>query len=75
MVTYIHIMFDDHEIIYAEGAATESFHPGSVGLSAVTAAAREEMFALFPELRSAPRSYGQTARRVLKAHEGRLIRG
>ncbi len=73
-VTYIHIMFDDHEIIYAEGAATESFHPGSVGLSAVTAAAREELFALFPELRSAPASYGQTARRCLKKHEAQLIR-
>ena len=74
-VTYIHIMFDDHEIIYAEGAATESFHPGSVGLSAVTAGARDELFGLFPELRSAPESYGKTARRALKKHEARLIRG
>ena len=73
-VTYIHIMFDDHEIIYAEGAATESFHPGSVGLSAVTAAAREELFGLFPELRSAPTSYGNTARRCLKKHEAGLIK-
>ena len=72
-VTYIHIMFDDHEIIYAEGAATESFHPGSVGLSAVTAAARYELFTLFPELRSAPSSYGNTARRCLKRHEAQLI--
>ena len=74
-VTYIHIMFDDHEIIYAEGAATESFHPGSVGLSAVTAGAREELFSLFPELRSVPAGYGKTARRCLKKHEARLILG
>ena len=73
-ITYIHIMFDDHEIIYAEGAATESFHPGSVGLSAVTAAARAELFSLFPDLRSAPSSYGRTARRCLKKHEAQLIR-
>ncbi len=73
-VTYIHIMFDDHEIIYAEGAATESFHPGSVGLSAVTAQGREELFSLFPDLRSAPASYGATARRCLKKHEAGLIR-
>ena len=72
-VTYIHILFDEHEIVFAEGAATESFHPGEVGLSAVTRAAREELFSLFPELRGMPRSYGRTARRCLKAHEARLI--
>jgi len=74
MVTYIHIMFDDHEIIYAEGAATESFHPGDLGLSAVTDAARAEMFSLFPDLRASPNSYGATARRCLRRHEAQLIR-
>jgi len=73
-VTYIHMMFDQHEIIYAEGAASESFHPGEIGLSAVSDPAREELFALFPELRSDPRQYGQTARKCLKKHEAQLIR-
>ena len=73
-VTYIHIMFDDHEIIYAEGAATESFHPGELGLSAVTDAARDELFSLFPALRASPESYGNTARRCLRRHEAQLIR-
>ncbi|SMY07753.1 Hint domain-containing protein [Flavimaricola marinus] len=72
-VTYIHMLFDDHEIVFAEGAATESFHPGEIGLSAVTKAAREELFTLFPELRALPRSYGKTARRCLKKHEAALI--
>ncbi|MBI1418535.1 MAG: hypothetical protein GC146_15065 [Limimaricola sp.] len=74
-VTYIHVMFDEHEIIYAEGAPSESFHPGHIGLSAVGDAAREELFTLFPALRSAPESYGATARRALKAREAGLIRG
>jgi len=73
MVTYIHMMFDQHEVVYANGAASESFHPGSVGLTAVTAPAREELFALFPELRSDPNRYGQTARRCLKRHETKLL--
>jgi hypothetical protein len=60
-------------VVYAEGAATESFHPGSVGLSAVTDAAREELFALFPQLRSNIGSYGQTARRCLRRHEANLL--
>lgn len=72
-VTYIHMLFDQHEIIYAEGAATESFHPGDIGFDAVGEEARQELFAIFPELRSDLGSYGATARRCLKAHEARLI--
>lgn len=74
MVTYVHMLFDQHEVIYAEGAATESFHPGDIGFSAVGDAAREELFAIFPELRVDPRQYGSTARRCLKMHEAKLIR-
>ena len=74
MVTYIHMMFDQHEVVYANGAASESFHPGSVGLTAVTQEAREELFTLFPELRSDPNHYGRTARRCLKKHETTLLK-
>lgn len=73
-VTYIHMLFDTHEVIYAEGAATESFHPGDMGMTAVSDEAREELFAIFPELRSNVNGYGPTARRCLKQHEAKLIR-
>jgi hypothetical protein len=72
-VTYVHMLFDQHEIIYAEGAATESFHPGDIGFSAVGDEAREELFAIFPELRSDPKQYGGTARRCMKEYEAKLI--
>ena len=72
-VTYIHMMFDQHELIYAEGAITESFHPGDVSLTAITDPAREELFALFPELRSNLGGYGSTARRCLRKHEAILL--
>jgi Ca2+-binding RTX toxin-like protein len=72
-VTYIHVMFDQHEMIYADGAATESFHAGDVGLSAISDQAREDMFTIFPELRANPNAYGRTARRCLKPHEARLL--
>ncbi|QQA43993.1 Hint domain-containing protein [Pelagovum pacificum] len=72
-VTYFHLMFDEHEIIFAEGAPTESFHPGHIGLSGVTDAAREEMFSIFPELRAEPNRYGDTARRCLKRHEALIL--
>lgn len=73
-VTYVHFLLDQHEVVYAEGVPTESFHPGSLGIDAVGDAAREELFALFPELRSDLSQYGQTARRCLKKHEAQLIR-
>lgn len=74
-VTYIHILFDRHEVIFAEGAATESFHPGDLSLGALDDAAREELFTVFPELRSDVSQYGDTARRCLKRHEAALLRG
>lgn len=73
-VTYIHILFDQHEVIYANGAPTESFHPTDRSLAAVEPKAREELFAIFPELRSLPASYGKTARRCLQPHEVELVR-
>ena len=66
-------MFDAHEVIYAEGADTESFYAGEVGLAAISGHVREDLFAAFPALRSDPKSYGSTARICLKAHEAKLF--
>ena len=74
-VDYIHILFDRHEIVFAQGAPAESFHPGDFSLGAIDDPAREELFAIFPELRADPSRYGDTARRCLKRHEARLLRG
>ncbi len=73
LVTYIHLMFDQHQIIYAEGAPTESFFAGDVGLASISGFAREDMFKAFPALRSDITAYGDTARVCLKAHEARLL--
>ncbi|MGB8623025.1 MAG: Hint domain-containing protein, partial [Paracoccaceae bacterium] len=72
-VTYVHLLFDRHEVIFAEGAASESFHPGHVGVDGILAPAREELFRIFPELRADMAAYGPTARLCLKKHEARLL--
>ncbi|WP_322867140.1 Hint domain-containing protein [Aquicoccus sp. G2-2] len=72
-VTYVHILFDRHEIVYAEGAASESFFPGDAGIGAVDEAAREELFTVFPELRSSTGGFEKTARICLRRHESRLF--
>jgi hypothetical protein len=72
-VTYFHIMFDEHEVIYSNGAPTESFHAGDVGLHSITEAAREELFALFPDLRHWSGGHGPAARTSLKRYEAELL--
>jgi hypothetical protein len=73
MVEYFHMMFDTHEIVFSEGALTESFHPGEVGMDAMAQAAREEILELFPELAVDLNSYGPAARRSLRQYEASLL--
>lgn len=72
-VTYMHLMLDQHQVIYANGAATESFYPGDQAIGALSETGRDEMLTLFPELRSHAGALGDTARLCLKAHEGILL--
>lgn len=72
-VTYFHMMFDQHEIVYADGAPCESFHPGHVGISGMDDAQRDEIFALFPELEQDFAQFGPLARMSLKSAEGKLL--
>jgi len=74
-VEYFHILFDRHEIVYANGAASESFHPGEIGMGSIAEEAREEIFLLFPELRIDASNYGKVARTSLKAFEAALLHG
>ena len=49
-VDYFHILFGQHEVVTANGAEAESLYTGPQALKSVSAAARLEIFALFPEL-------------------------
>ncbi|SIN91288.1 Hint domain-containing protein [Vannielia litorea] len=73
-VTYIHILFDQHEVVLSDGAWTESFQPGDRTLAGLDGAARAEVLALFPDLAEAEGRDGYlAARRVLKRHEAALV--
>ncbi len=72
--TYIHFMFDRHEVVLSNGAWTESFQPGDYTLKGMGNAQRGEIFELFPELKTeAGLEDYQAARRTLKRHEARLL--
>lgn len=72
-IDYLHIMFDQHEVIYANGVPTESFHPGQQGVDGLDEAAREDMFQIFPELRADLSTFGDTARMCLRSYEAELL--
>ena len=74
-VTYIHLMFEAHQIIFAEGIPSESFYPGPMALEMLDSAALDELMMLFPSLkrqsdrRDALSPYGSTARDYLRNKE------
>ena len=51
-VTYVHFLFDAHQIVLANGAESESLFTGPEALKSVGPAAAAEIFAIFPELAS-----------------------
>ena len=69
-VTYLHLAFDTHEMIFAEGAMCESLHLGKTALASFPRVARDEILTLFPELEV---TAGVTAHTCLAGWEGRLI--
>lgn len=73
-ISYLHVMFDEHEIVLADGAWTESFQPGDQSVAGMDDGTRAELFEIFPQLRdqSGRRAYG-AARLSLKAHEVRVL--
>ncbi|WP_422078951.1 Hint domain-containing protein [Vannielia sp.] len=49
-VDYFHLLFDRHEVIFANGAPAESLFTGPAALKALEPAAHAEVLALFPAL-------------------------
>lgn len=68
-LVYYHFLFDQHEIVEANGMLSESFFPTELTLGGIDKDASDELLNLFPELEN----YGQTARMVLRSYEAELI--
>ncbi len=70
-VSYLHVLFDQHEIVWADGTWSESFQPGIQTMNGLDSAQRGEILALFPQLAT-----GMTypaARLKLKAQEAQVL--
>lgn len=71
-VTYCHFLCDDHEIVYSNGAETETMFTGEMALRSVSEAARQEIFSLFPHL-SEPDHCPQPARPFVNGRQSRAL--
>jgi Ca2+-binding RTX toxin-like protein len=72
-VEYYHLALARHEVIFAEGAETESFFVGKSGLEGISKINLARLWAAFPHVERSEDAYGQTARLCLKAFEAKAL--
>lgn len=73
-VTYIHILLNQHNIVWANGMETESFHPSNTALDTIDAGQRDRLLAILPDIAHNPAAYGDYARRNLSSSEAAILR-
>jgi hypothetical protein len=71
-VTYIHLLFDRHEIVQSDGIWSESFQPAERTLDAMAGAVRAEILAIFPALGLGVTAF-EASYPSIKAHEARVL--
>ncbi len=75
-VTYVHLLFDRHQIVVSNGLESESFLPGGQITNLFEEEAIAEICALFPELDpQTGEGYSKSARRILRKYEAELLLG
>lgn len=72
-VTYVHILLPRHQIVWANGVETESFHPASTNLETITEDQRAQLLATLPGIEVDPAAYGASARKALTADEAAIF--
>lgn len=73
-VTYVHLLFDRHQVIYSEGLATESFLPGPQTTRSFEADLVREICTLFPELDpDTGAGFSTAVRRTLRGFEAKVL--
>ncbi|MES2145408.1 MAG: Hint domain-containing protein [Pseudomonadota bacterium] len=73
-VTYFHVLLGRHNVIWANGLETESFHPAHMDLATLNPDQFDGLMGTLPDLRADPRIYGPDARRTMTAPEAARLR-
>lgn len=72
-VTYHHLLLPRHEVLFANGVETESFHPANTALSSLDETDRGRLLLQMPEVQENPHLYGSYARRNLSKSEAAIL--
>lgn len=72
-VTYVHLLLPSHQVIWANGIETESFHPAQADLTSLSTDDRKRLLQMFPALDYDPHTYGSSARRALTGSEAAIL--
>lgn len=71
-VTYVHFLCDAHEVVFANGAPSETLYTGPQALKAVSPVARAEILEIFPELSNVDYQ-ALLARNFVNGRQGRRL--
>ena len=72
-ITYVHFLFDRHQVVFSNGAETESLFTGPEALKTVGRAARDEILAIFPQLAEGGADLPPPARDLASGRMGRKL--
>lgn len=73
-VTYVHLLLEAHQIVFANGLESESFHPANIALDSIDPLQRAALLAVLSGTAENPQTYGDYARRNLSASEAAILR-
>jgi len=72
-ISYVHLMLDQHQIVWANGVEVESFHPAAMDPDNIDPLQRNSLWERFPDVVDDAHSYGEFARRNLTRSEAAIL--
>lgn len=70
-VEYFHLLFDDHQVVFSDGAPSESLFTGPEAMRALSPEQRDEVLTLFPEVADLDKPF--SARPLVAGRQGRSL--